>query len=182
MCSTAISPVTPIEQTRGANVLSNPSITADARVVIEALQRFVGQPGVMAGLRRAQSDAAAQLGREPALRSTFVSLDPASLGAMAPAAATSIRVAVSRAGVDTAVERHPNSTQVLLVLKGPVETHVETDGKWRIDRYGEGDAQTLENLWHLVPPGVWHKSNAPGPGDCTVVAFHSAAKVHDDYR
>ncbi len=149
------------------------------------------QPGVLAALRRAQSEAAARLRLDPALRSTFIALDPAGLevgsGVAVPASAATIRVAVSRAGVDTAVERHPNSTQVLLVLDGPVETHVQTEAGWRIDRYGEGavqspENQVLENLWHLVPPGVWHKSNAPGPGDCTVVAFHSAREVRDDYR
>jgi hypothetical protein len=166
--------------------LSNQSITPAARGAIEELQRFAMQPGVMAALRRAQSEAAARLRADTALRSTFISLDPAGLdfgsGVDVPASAATIRVAVSRAGVDTAVERHPNSTQVLLVLDGPVETHVQTDAGWRIDRYGEGAAQSLENLWHLVPPGVWHKSNAPGPGDCTVVAFHSAREVRDDYR
>ncbi len=136
----------------------------------------------MAAFRRAQAVAAARLAGEPGLRSTFISIEPASLGVAVPEGAATIRVAVSRAGVDTAVERHPNSTQVLLVLDGPVETHVETPGGWRVDRYGDDDADTLENLWHLVPPGVWHKSNSPGPGDCTVVAFHSARVVRDDYR
>jgi mannose-6-phosphate isomerase-like protein (cupin superfamily) len=162
--------------------VSNDSITPGARAAISELQEFVRQPQVMAALSTAQSEAAARLVREPALRSTFVALEPASIGAAVPAAAATIRVAVSRAGVDTPVERHPNSTQVLLVLQGPVETHVETTTGWRIDRYGEGEGQAVENRWHLVPPGVWHKSNAPGPGDCTVVAFHSARTVRDDFR
>jgi hypothetical protein len=159
----------------------NASLTPEALSVVGALQRFAAQAGVMAALQRGRAEAAQRLAADPALRSSFVSIDPASLGIAVPGAAT-IRVAVSRAGADTAVERHPNSTQVLLVLEGPVETHVETAAGWRIDRYGEAGAQTPENLWHLVPPGVWHKSNAPGPGDCAVVAFHSARDVRDDYR
>ena len=67
-------------------------------------------------------------------------------------------------------------------LDGPVETHVETAQGWRIDRYGDGGAVALEDRWHLVPQAVWHKSNAPGPGDCTVVALHTAREVADEYR
>lgn len=191
MCSIASCPATPTERLAGHGKQSNQSITPAARDDIEALQRFAMQPGVMAALRRARSAAAKRLAFEPELRSTFISLDPAGFdvgpGVSVPAAAATIRVAISRAGADTAVERHPNSTQVLLVLDGPVETHVQTESGWRIDRYGEGavqlsENQSLENLWHLVPPGVWHKSNAPGPGDCAVVAFHSARDVRDDYR
>ena len=162
--------------------MGNQSITAEARPLIEALRRFALHPEVMTALRGAQAEAAGRLREDPALRSTFLSLDPAGFGLAAPAGAATIRVAVSRAGADTVVERHPNSTQVLLVLEGPVETHVEAAAGWRVDRYGEAGGQALENLWHLVPPGVWHKSNAPGPGDCAVVAFHSAREVRDDYR
>lgn len=165
--------------TQGAN---NRSITPDARPGIEELGDFALQPGVLAALRQAQAEAVAVLRRAPDLSSTFVTLDPVRLGAAVPPSVGTIRVAVSRAGADTAVERHPNSTQILFVLDGPVETHVETGAGWRVDRYGEGSASVLENRWHLVPPGVWHKSNAPGPGDCAVVAFHSAREVEDEYR
>ncbi|MBK8063220.1 MAG: hypothetical protein IPK29_03415 [Betaproteobacteria bacterium] len=111
-----------------------------------------------------------------------MSLEPGDCGAPAPEGIATLRVAVSRAGADTAVERHPNSDQYLFVLDGPVETHVETSGGWRVDRYGEGSVAVLENRWHLVPRGVWHKSNAPGPRDCTVVALHTAQDVKDEFR
>jgi hypothetical protein len=161
---------------------TNASLDAAALPFIRQMDAWVRQGPVMAALRAAQSGAAAKLSREPGLRSTFITLDPAACGCPAIAGIGTLRVAVSRAGVDTAVERHPNSTQYLFVLDGPVETHVETAQGWRIDRYGEGASAELENRWHLVPQAVWHKSNAPGPGDCTVVALHTAREVADEYR
>ena len=161
---------------------ANPSLTGDAMPFVMRLNAWVQQAPVMAALRAAQFEAAAKLAREPGLRSTFVTLDPAGCGSPPVEGIGTLRVAVSRAGVDTAVERHPNSTQYLYVLDGPVETHVETAAGWRVDRYGEGETAALEDCWHLVPQAVWHKSNAPGPGDCTVVALHSAREVADEYR
>jgi hypothetical protein len=161
---------------------SNASLSPDALPFVRRMQDWVSQPTVMAALRAAQAEAAAKIAREPNLRSTFVTLDPSACGCPAMEGIGTLRVAVSRAGVDTAVERHPNSTQYLYVLDGPVETHVETAQGWRIDRYGEGDSAALENRWHLVPQAVWHKSNAPGPGNCTVVALHTARDVADEYR
>ncbi len=163
-------------------VTSNASLSPEALPFIVKMDEWVRQPAVMAALRTAQSEAAAKLAREPGLRSTFITLDPAACGAPAIEGIGTLRVAVSRAGVDTAVERHPNSTQYLFVLDGPVETHVETAQGWRIDRYGEPGGTSLENLWHLVPMAAWHKSNSPGPGDCTVVALHTAQEVADEYR
>jgi mannose-6-phosphate isomerase-like protein (cupin superfamily) len=160
----------------------NASLTPDSLPRIARLNDWALQPAVLAALRAAQAEAVAKLAREPGLRSTFVSLDPGACGAPAPAGIATLRVAVSRAGADTAVERHPNSDQYLFVLDGPVETHVETPAGWRIDRYGEGSVAVLENRWHLVPQGVWHKSNAPGPHDCTVVALHTAQDVKDEFR
>ena len=161
---------------------TNPSLAAGDLSFIRKMNDWVLQAPVMAALRAAQSEAAAKLAREPGLRSTFITLDPAGCGSPAIEGIGTLRVAVSRAGVDTAVERHPNSTQYLFVLDGPVETHVETAQGWRVDRYGEGGAAALEDRWHLVPQAVWHKSNAPGPGDCTVVALHTAREVADEYR
>lgn len=161
---------------------ANLSLTADALPFVVRMNAWVQQAPVMAALRAAQSEAAAKLSREPGLRSTFVTLDPAGCGGPPLEGIGTLRVAVSRAGVDTAVERHPNSTQYLYVLDGPVETHVETSAGWRVDRYGEGGTSALEDRWHLVPQAVWHKSNAPGPGDCTVVALHTARDVADEFR
>lgn len=162
--------------------MGNQSLTPHARHVIEPIISFAMQTSVLAALRRAQAVAVSRLQREPTLHATFVAVDPTSLGVTVPPAIGTIRVAISRAGRDAALERHPNSTQVLLVLDGTIETHTETADGWRIDRYGDGSAAVLENRWHFVPQGMWHKSRAPGPGDCVLAVFHSAREVQDQYR
>jgi mannose-6-phosphate isomerase-like protein (cupin superfamily) len=89
---------------------------------------------------------------------------------------------VTRGPGGTSVERHHNSTQYLFALGGALETHVGAGDGWRVDRYGEGDADVLENRWHVVPPNVWHKSTAPGAQFWSVAAFHSARYVSDEYQ
>ena len=162
--------------------VSNLSITPESRPQLEALNDWITQAGPLAALRAAQAEAAARMAREPNLKSTFVTLMPEDFSLPPPAGIGNLRVAISRGGVQTLVERHPNSVQILFVLDGPVETHVETDGRWRIDHYGEGSVSVLENRWHVVPAGVWHKSDSPGPGDSVVVALHSAREVQDEFR
>ena len=162
--------------------MNNPSLTPDVRPVVEELDRLATRPEVMAVLRRAQADAVAQLQRNSGLSAAFVNLDPVALGHALPAGVGSIRLVVTRGGGGEAIERHANSTQYLLVLDGPVQTHVLTDDGWRVDRYGYGDAATLESRWHVVPPGVWHRSVAPGAHYWGVVAFHSASEVSDEYQ
>lgn len=80
------------------------------------------------------------------------------------------------------VERHINSTQYLLALDGPVETHVQTADGWRVDRYGQGDSALLQDRWHVVPSGIWHRTVAPDASYWGIVAFHSAREVSDEYR
>ena len=143
---------------------------------------FATRPDVLAALRRAQADAVKKLQRNPNIAATFISLDPLDLGCAAPAVIGTIRVAVTRDAEGEGVERHANSTQYLFALDGPVETHVQTKDGWRVDRFGQGDPAVIENRWHVVPPGVWHKSVAPGGRNWSVVAFHSARDVSDELQ
>ena len=46
----------------------------------------------------------------------------------------------------------------------------------------EGVATALEDRWHVVPPGVWHKTVVPGARNWGIVAFHSAREVGDEYH
>ena len=90
----------------------------------------------------------------------------------------SMRVVLTRAGSGGRIERHSNSTQYLFALDGSVETHVHSTDGLRVDRYGQGGSVDLEDRWHVVPPGTWHRSIARD----AVVAFHSARQVIDEYQ
>ena len=160
----------------------NPSITSDSRSAVEALDRFAAQPDVLAALHGARAHAEARLRDSPELEAASVTLDPILLGWSAPEVLGSIRVSVTRTAGGDAFECHANSTQYLLVLDGPVETHVETPSGWRIDRYGLGGSVELHDRWHVIAPGVWHKTVAPDASYWGIVAFHSARETSDEYR
>ena len=160
---------------------TNRSLTPDVLPVVEELERLATRPEVLAVLRRAQGEAVTQLQRDTALAAAFVPLNLVEFGAAIPAGVGSIRVVASRDRSAT-IERHANSTQYLLVLDGSVQTHVLTEDGWRVDRYGYDDATRLESRWHVVPPGVWHRTVAPGAHEWCVVAFHSAREVSDEYQ
>jgi hypothetical protein len=171
-----------------ADTTDNASITPDVRPVVEQLNRFANTPEVMTALRRAQADALTKLRADPSARAAFVSVDPTGFSRSPPEALGSIRVAVIRDPTGEGEERHANSTQYLFAFDGPLETHVQTSGGWRQDRYGYGDglgdetATALEDRWHVVPAATWHRSLAPGTHEWSVVAFHSARQVSDEYR
>ncbi len=160
----------------------NQSITPETLPVIEALNRFAARPDVMLALNQARHEAEQKLQRNPELATAWVALDPLLLGWAEIYAVGSMRVVVTRDADSQRIERHANSMQYLLVLDGPVETHVETMDGWRVDRYGQGNSAGLEDRWHVVPRGAWHRTVAPGARNWGIVAFHSAREVSDEYR
>jgi hypothetical protein len=161
----------------------NFSITPDLRATVSEIDAFSRAPQVLQALERARLDALHKLAWDPTAQAVAVRLDVTSLGAAVPAAVGSIRVVVTRQADGDQLERHPNSTQYLLAMDGPLETHVQAEEGWRIDRYGGDGAQnTLDDRWHVVPPGLWHKTVAPGATNWCVVAFHSALEVDDEYQ
>lgn len=160
----------------------NQSITATARPAIESLHRFAQQPAVQSAIGQAQARALARLQTEVNLPVAFVPVDLASLPVTPPPEARSLRVVVTREPGGDTIERHANCAQYLYVMGTPLETHVQDGTGWRIDRYGQGAETALEDRWHYVPPGVWHKSVAPGAANWSVAAFHSAAEVEDEFQ
>jgi hypothetical protein len=162
-------------------VIDNSSITPAVRATVEGLERFAAAAGVRGVLRRMRAQAGWQLRSNPALAAAFVSIGGSAFGMALPAAVGSLRIVVTRGSGGDKIERHANATQYLLALEGPLETHVEIDGTWRIDHYGYG-SKRLEDRWHVVPAGAWHRTVAPGLTHWGVAAFHSVADVSDEYR
>ncbi len=161
---------------------NNQSISERAKPVVRVLDQFARRADVAAALAQAQAEARARLLGEPGLAEFSVALDLTQLVSAVPDTVGSIRVAVYRGAGGSSEERHPNSTQYLMVLDAPVETHVELAHGWHIDRYGHGAGTTLEDRWHVVEPGTWHKTIGANGGMWSIVAFHSAPDVADEYR
>lgn len=162
-------------------ITNNKSITPEARLVIEKLNQFLVRPDVVSTLRRTKAEAEKRLAQHPDLASAFMTIDLVQLGWAAPEIG-SARLVMTRESAGAATERHANSAQYLFVIDGPVETLVETTDGWRVDHYGEGDSANFENRWHFVPTNAWHRSMAPGTRNWTILAFHSAREVSDEYK
>lgn len=73
----------------------------------------------------------------------------------------------------------PTALSTCSLWKEGGQTHVKEGSGWREDSYGQG--ARVEDRFHVVSEGVWHRSAASGPEDWTVVAFHTAEQVQDDY-
>lgn len=159
----------------------NASITPELRPVITELDAYAKLPQVAAALAQARIVARVALQDHPAAESISIALSSRLLGTRLPAGVGSLRVVVTRSSGGERMERHRNSTQYLLALDGPLETHVQTDQGVRVDRYGSPPAQALDDRWHIVPLGRWHKTVAPRKRNWAVAAFHSARVVSDEF-
>jgi hypothetical protein len=78
-----------------------------------------------------------------------------------------------RAGCTTGAERHPNSRQRVMSLRGVGDLQMWTNGRWQSNTL-EGDAGLpAAQRWLSIPPLVWHRPVIPASGDWTVVSFHT---------
>jgi hypothetical protein len=92
---------------------------------------------------------------------------------------------VLRAGADTGAERHPNSHQRMMTLRGSGDMKTESKkGELRIKKDEKGiDWQSnvlvsepgarLERRWISIPPNVWHRPVVGPDVDWVVVSFHT---------
>ena len=94
---------------------------------------------------------------------------------------------VLRAGADTGAERHPNSHQRMMTLRGSGDMKTESKkGELRIKKDEKGiDWQSsvlvseagapLERRWISIPPSVWHRPVVGRDGDWVVISFHTVS-------
>jgi hypothetical protein len=94
---------------------------------------------------------------------------------------------VLRAGADTGAERHPNSHQRMMTLRGSGDMKTESKkGELRIKKDEKGiDWQSnvlvsepgapLERRWISIPPNVWHRPVVGRDGDWVVISFHTVS-------
>ena len=157
----------------------NESITSDVLTPIEELRKFVELPAVGDAVAAAHAAGTKQLRDDSASDAAVVPLAESKLKVKFPSFIGTVRVAVIRAGADSGVERHNNSSQYLYSYTGIGETHVRTQKDWRTDQYGEGS--DLKSRWHFVAPNTWHKSVAAPSNNWTLVAFHTARNVNDEF-
>ena len=92
---------------------------------------------------------------------------------------------VLRAGADTGAERHPNSHQRMLTLRGTGdmkteskkgELRIKKDEKlihWQSNVLVSEPVAPLERRWISIPPNVWHRPVVGRDVDWVVISFHT---------
>jgi hypothetical protein len=93
-------------------------------------------------------------------------------GTLLPPTIRSSWVFVLRANVATGAERHPNSHQRMLSLRGHGDFQTQPAGAWVSHHLRSDPAAPLEDRWISIPPNVWHQG-VVGPIDWAVVSFHT---------
>ena len=109
--------------------------------------------------------------------SALMTWDPISLEVFPdplPAGIRSSWVFVLRAGADTGAERHPNSHQRMMSMRGSGDMRTECDGEWRSNLLVSDPIAPLERRWISIPQNVWHRP-VMGEVDWAVVSFHTAS-------
>jgi hypothetical protein len=85
---------------------------------------------------------------------------------------------VLRAGADTGAERHPNSHQRMLTLRGTGDMRVRAAAAlstWQSNVLVSYPSAPLERRWISIPPNVWHRPVVGRDGDWVVISFHTVS-------
>jgi hypothetical protein len=78
-----------------------------------------------------------------------------------------------RAGETFGAERHPNSHQRSVALRGTATFEVFDGRAWVAKQLCTETPEPLRDSWISIPPGQWHRIRI-GPSDFTSCSFHTA--------
>jgi hypothetical protein len=78
-----------------------------------------------------------------------------------------------RAGETFGAERHPNSHQRSVALRGTATFEVFDGRAWVAKQLCTDTPEPLRDSWISIPPGQWHRIRI-GPSDFTSCSFHTA--------
>ena len=134
-------------------------------------------------IQEALVKAETELRQNPSKLGTTVQIPLSIFGKGIPAAIKSCRVFALRANTPFKTERHPNSHQRVLSIKGTGEVRVlEEENPWTARLRSDSDAP-IEERWATLQENVWHQPVA-GPEGWGVLTFHTApdGESLDEYR
>jgi hypothetical protein len=148
-------------------------MNAQERSVLESLDSVLQSDAVRAGVdpivdrvaRRLLEDHAAPMAWEPIPLSLF--------GDLLPTFIRSSWVFILRAGATTGAERHPNSHQRMMSLRGAGDLQSGGEGQWQSNPLVSERGVGLERRWVSIPINAWHQAVVPEKSDWVVVSFHT---------
>lgn len=140
-------------------------------VVVE-LDRFLRVNGGEQKLSPVLSRILQALERSPDQPQSWEPLAENFFGVKLPAGINSCWAFALRGGGKFTNERHPNSWQRSIALRGSALFEVYEEGQWRA-RPIDGDGQSLAERAVSIPPNIWHRI-AIGPETFVSLSFHTA--------
>jgi hypothetical protein len=152
------------------------------KILLSDLDECIGAAKSQAVIKEAVAKAESELREEPAKSGAFVQIPLALFGEDLPEGIKSCRVFVLRGNTQSKTERHPNSTQRVLSLKGEGEIRIFEERFRTASLRSEGYAP-MEERWVAVGPNVWHQP-AAGAKNWAVLTFHTAPveELVDEYK
>jgi hypothetical protein len=159
-------------------------MTQEERRVLKTLDKIVRSEVVRAQIEPIVERVCADLSRRSDRLMTWEPIALGIFGDQLPSAIHSGWIFVLRAGADTGAERHPNSHQRMLSLRGKGDMQTDTKAIWNeVERESEISWQSnvlvsdqnapLEARWISIPQNVWHRPVISPGTDWVVVSFHT---------
>ena len=156
---------------------------AEERGRLEKLDTIVRSGELRAKIYPVVDRVSAALSQKPEALMTWEPIPLDIFGEGLPQEIRSGWIFVLRAGADTGAERHPNSHQRMMTLRGTGDMKVRAlhgesltepaSSMWESNVLVSEPGAPLERRWISIPPNVWHRPVVGKDADWVVVSFHT---------
>jgi len=153
---------------------ANTTMCPEERGFLEKLDVLVAPSAVRGYLAQVVERVTRKLAHEPASLMAWEPLPLEIYGDALPPVIRSSWVFVLRAGATTGAERHRNSHQRMMSLRGAGDIQTGGEGCWRSHLLVCVEGADLLHRWASIPPNMWHQAVVPNQ-DWAVVSFHTVA-------
>ncbi len=148
------------------------ALSAEERKILSQLDVLVNSPPIRQRLLHVADQVTQKLHQQSADTMAWESLPLEIYSNALPPLVLSSWVFVLRAGATTGAERHPNSHQRVISLRGNGDLQTGGPQHWQSQLLVSDDSADLLRRWATIPPNVWHQAVVPSQ-DWAVVSFHT---------
>jgi predicted N-acetyltransferase YhbS len=150
------------------------TICPEERSFLEKLDVLVARSAVHDYLAQVVERVTRRLAQQTTSTMAWEPLPLEIYGSALPPSIRSSWIFVLRSGATTGAERHPNSHQRMMSLRGAGDIQTCGEGCWQSNPLVSNEDAELLRRWASIPPNVWHQAVVPSQ-DWAVVSFHTAA-------
>jgi predicted N-acetyltransferase YhbS len=152
------------------------AVSADECCILKQLDGLVAISAIRRQLLQIADRVTQKLSQEIASTMAWESLPLEIYGDALPPTIRSSWVFVLRSAATTGAERHPNSHQRVMSLRGSGDLQTGGPGRWQSHLLVSDENADLLSRWATISPNIWHQAVVPSQ-DWAVVSFHTAAAV-----